>query len=71
MSFFFDTTTVDMVISNCFIVSKILGGDDFDYHCHSNLVRAIKPFGLVESNVHDNVNLFQVTGLTNEDQYFM
>ncbi|KAK5059965.1 hypothetical protein LTR84_009848 [Exophiala bonariae] len=52
-------------------IGKILGGDDFEYHCHSNLVRAIKPFGLKEFNVHDNVNLFQVTGLTNEDQYFM
>lgn len=71
MSFFFDMTTVDMAVSKWLPVSKILGGDDFDYHCHSNLVRAIKPFGLVESNVHDNVNLFQVTGLTNEDQYFM
>lgn len=26
---------------------------DFDYHCHSNLVRAIAPFGLRESDVHD------------------
>ena len=27
----------------------MLTGKDFDHHCHSNLVRAIEPFGLVEA----------------------
>jgi uncharacterized protein YcgI (DUF1989 family) len=49
----------------------MLTGTDFDFHCHSNLTRAIIPYGLTEADVHDNVNLFQVTGLNKEDQYFM
>ena len=34
-------------------VNKMLTGQDFDYCCHSNLVRAVLPYGLVESDVHD------------------
>ena len=49
----------------------MLTGQDFDYHCHSNLVRAVQPFGLVESDVHDVLNVFQCTGLNANDQYFM
>lgn len=52
-------------------VNKLLTGHDFDHHCHSNLVRAIQPFGLEESDVHDVLNVFQVTGLNHEDKYFM
>ncbi|RDW61994.1 hypothetical protein BP6252_11427 [Coleophoma cylindrospora] len=52
-------------------VNKMLTGAEFDFHCHSNLARAIKPFGLAESDVHDNVNLFQVTGLNKDGQYFI
>lgn len=44
---------------------------DFDYHCHSNLTRAIAPFGLTEDMVHDVLNVFQATGLNEHDQYFM
>lgn len=52
-------------------VNKMLSGDDFDYHCHSNLTRAILPYGLTEFDVHDVINLFQVTGLDKEGKYFM
>lgn len=47
------------------------GGDDFDYQCHSNLVRAVLPFGLTEMDVHDVLNVFQVTGLNKDGKYFM
>ncbi len=51
-------------------VNRLLTGEDFDYHCHSNLVRAVQPYGLTEFDVHDVLNVFQVTGLT-DDRYFM
>ncbi|THY20675.1 hypothetical protein D6D01_06651 [Aureobasidium pullulans] len=49
--------------------NALLGGEPFDYHCHSNLVRAILPFGLSESDVHDNVNIFQITDLDEQGRY--
>lgn len=49
----------------------MLSGKAFDFHCHSNLTRAILPFGLVESDVHDVLNVFQVTGLNKDGQYYM
>ncbi|KIJ40172.1 hypothetical protein M422DRAFT_210008 [Sphaerobolus stellatus SS14] len=52
-------------------INKYLTGVDRDFHCHSNLVRAVKPFGLSEFDVHDVLNVFQCTGLNNEDKYFM
>ncbi|EPS36794.1 hypothetical protein H072_9654 [Dactylellina haptotyla CBS 200.50] len=52
-------------------VNKMLTGDDYDFHCHSNLVRAILPFGLTEPDVHDVLNIFQVTGLNSSGKYFM
>ncbi len=52
-------------------VHKLLNGEDFDYCCHSNLVRAIAPYHLNESDVHDVLNIFQVTGLTPDDRYFV
>jgi uncharacterized protein YcgI (DUF1989 family) len=52
-------------------VSKMLNDVDFDYHCHSNLVRAVLPFGLTEFDVHDVLNVFQCTGLNEDDKYFM
>ena len=45
--------------------------ESYDFHCHSNLVRAVLPFGLVESDVHDVINLFQATGLDARGRYFM
>lgn len=52
-------------------VHKLLTGEDFDYCCHSNLVRAIMPHRLAEDDVHDVLNIFQVTGLTQDDRYFV
>jgi uncharacterized protein len=52
-------------------VNRMLTGKDFDFHCHSNLTRAIAPHGLTEFDVHDVLNVFQCTGLNLNDQYFM
>ena len=52
-------------------VNRLLTGEDFDFHCHSNLVRAVAPYGLTEFDVHDVLNVFQVTGLNSDDRYFM
>ncbi|KAF2461993.1 hypothetical protein BDY21DRAFT_295480 [Lineolata rhizophorae] len=52
-------------------VNKMLTGDSYDYQCHSNLVRAVLPFGLTEFDVHDVLNVFQVTGLDDQGRYFM
>lgn len=52
-------------------VNQMLSGEAFDYHCHSNLTRAILPYGLAEYDVHDVLNVFQVTGLNRDGQYFM
>ncbi len=49
----------------------MLTGEDFDFHCHSNLVRAVAPYGLTELDVHDVLNVFQCTGLNRADKYFM
>jgi uncharacterized protein YcgI (DUF1989 family) len=51
-------------------VNRILTGKDADNHCHSNLVRAVLPYGLTEFDVHDVLNAFQCTGLVG-DRYFM
>src|SRR5438094_9404418 len=52
-------------------VHKMLNGEEFDLCCHSNLVRAIAPYRLTELDVHDVLNVFQVTGLTADDRYFV
>jgi uncharacterized protein len=52
-------------------VHKMLNGEDFDLCCHSNLVRAVTPYHLTEFDVHDVLNIFQVTGLTADDRYFV
>lgn len=52
-------------------VHKLLNGEDFDLCCHSNLVRAVAPYRLTEFDVHDVLNVFQVTGLTRDDRYFV
>lgn len=62
----------DLLGSRCDpYVNRILSGEDFDFHCHSNLVRAVLPYGLTELDVHDVLNIFQCTGLNDEDRYFM
>ena len=53
-------------------VNQLLAGSAYDFHCHSNLTRAVLPYGLTEFDVHDVINLFQVTGLMPDDKrYFM
>ena len=53
-------------------VNQMLSGAPYDFHCHSNLTRAVTQFGLTEFDVHDVINLFQVTGLMPDDKrYFM
>jgi uncharacterized protein YcgI (DUF1989 family) len=52
-------------------VHQLLNGEEFDLCCHSNLTRAVLPFGLTEFDVHDNLNMFQVTGLTPDGRYFV
>ena len=52
-------------------VNRMISGDNFDFHCHSNLTRAVMPYGLTEFDVHDVLNVFQVTGLNGDGQYFM
>lgn len=52
-------------------VNKLLAGEDFDYHCHSNLTRAVQPFGLTELDVHDVLNVFQFAGANDQAEYFM
>ncbi|KAF9695698.1 hypothetical protein EKO04_006671 [Ascochyta lentis] len=52
-------------------ISHTLTGKEYDFHCHSNLVRAVLPHGLTEFDVHDVLNVFQVTGLDAQGRYFM
>jgi uncharacterized protein YcgI (DUF1989 family) len=53
-------------------VGELLSGKRYDFHCHSNLTRAVLPWGLTEFDVHDVLNVFQVTGLMPGDgRYFM
>jgi uncharacterized protein YcgI (DUF1989 family) len=53
-------------------VYKLLDGVDFDLTCHNNLTRAVAPYHLTELDVHDVINIFQVTGLDPvHEMYFM
>lgn len=52
-------------------INTVLSGQTYDFHCHSNLTRAVAPYGLAEADVHDVINLFQVTGLDEKGRYFM
>lgn len=62
----------DLLGSRCDpYVNQILTGEEFDYHCHSNLTRAILPYRLTEQDVHDVLNIFQVTGIDEHGHYFM
>ena len=57
--------------------SKLISGNDYHYCCHSNITRAlVNEKGLdkddVEKIVHDVLNVFMLTGFTNDTkQYFM
>ncbi|MBB4931620.1 hypothetical protein F4561_002440 [Lipingzhangella halophila] len=62
----------DLLGSRCDpYVNRMLTGEDFDFCCHSNLTRAVLPYGLTEFDVHDVLNVFQCTGLNDDDRYFM
>jgi uncharacterized protein YcgI (DUF1989 family) len=62
----------DLLGSRCDpYVTKLLQGESFDFNCHSNLTRAVLPWHLNESDVHDVLNIFQVTGLDADGRYFM
>jgi uncharacterized protein YcgI (DUF1989 family) len=51
---------------------KLLDDRDFNITCHNNLTRAIAPYHLTELDVHDVLNIFQVTGLDPVHEiYFM
>jgi uncharacterized protein YcgI (DUF1989 family) len=51
---------------------KLIDDVDFNLTCHNNLTRAIAPYHLTELDVHDVLNLFQVTGLDPVHEiYFM
>ncbi|KPM44926.1 Uncharacterized protein C11D3.03c [Neonectria ditissima] len=52
-------------------INAVLSGGSYDFQCHSNLTRAVLPFGLAEADVHDVINIFQVTGLDDRGRYFM
>ncbi len=52
-------------------VHKLLNGEEFDLCCHSNLVRAVAPHHLTEFDVHDVLNVFQLTGLTADGRYWV
>lgn len=53
-------------------VHQLLTGEAWDVCCHSNLIRAVAPYRLHEGDIHDVLNVFQVTGLTADGhQYFV
>ena len=59
-------------VSHQSYVHKLLTGEELDVCCHSNLLRAVAPYHLFETDVHDVLNVFQVTGLTADThQYFV
>lgn len=63
----------DLLGTRCdpYVNAMLTGGAQYDFQCHSNLTRAVLPFGLTEYDVHDVINLFQVTGLDEKGRYFM
>lgn len=46
---------------------KLLTGGETDSTCHTNLTKAVHAFGLVEEDVHDVINIFQITGISRPD----
>lgn len=64
------TNMHDLLGSRCDpYVNYLLTGTDFDFHCHSNLTRAIRDRGLTEFDVHDVLNVFQASGLNEYTEY--
>ncbi|KAL1953962.1 hypothetical protein VTO42DRAFT_1878 [Malbranchea cinnamomea] len=52
-------------------VNVLLCGQTEDLHCHSNLTRGNSSVLLTEFDVHDVINVFQVTGLDEKGRHFM
>ena len=51
---------------------KLIDDREFNLTCHNNLARAIAPHHLTEFDVHDVLNIFQITGLDPVHEiYFM
>jgi uncharacterized protein YcgI (DUF1989 family) len=51
---------------------QLMEGRRLDVTCHDNLARAVAPYHLTELDVHDVLNVFQVTGLDPVHEiYFM
>ena len=49
---------------------KLQNGTEFNLTCHNNLARAIAPHHLTEWDVHDVLNIFQITGLDPEHEIY-
>ena len=47
-------------------IYKLVDGRDVADTCHNNLTRAVAPYHLTEMDVHDALNIFQVTGLDSD-----
>jgi uncharacterized protein YcgI (DUF1989 family) len=62
----------DVIGSRCDpYTHNLMTGEHVNDCCHSNLVRAAVKDGLVESDVHDVLNVFMCTGFTRDtNQYF-
>ncbi|MFC5805611.1 urea carboxylase-associated family protein [Streptomyces formicae] len=62
----------DLLGTHCDLyVNRLLTGRVLDDQCHANLVRAVRPYGLTEFDVHDVLGVFHCTGLNKHDQYVM
>lgn len=62
----------DVIGSRCDpYTNAVMTGANAHHCCHSNLVRAVLPFGLTERDVHDVFNVFMCTGFMRATgQYF-
>ena len=49
---------------------KLQNGIEFNRTCHNNLARAVAPYHLSEWDVHDVLNIFQITGLDPEHEIY-
>ncbi len=51
-------------------IYKLQNGTEFNLTCHNNLARAIAPYHLTEFDVHDVLNIFQITGLDPDNEIY-
>jgi hypothetical protein len=65
----------DVIGSRCDpYTNRVLSGQDYNFCCHSNLVRSLVNLGVpnAEEHVHDVLNVFMCTGFTKDTKkYFM